>query len=177
MGTSIHTKRERSGLQANPDSIGGLHLNHLLSECVADCELAAAIEARSRLVQISKKRQLFRQGQSPDRLFLLRAGEVVLTTRRTDGAVLGFRAVAGSLIGLPAIAGNQPYSMTATVTRYSQLHAISMQTFRELVGMNPRLSMRVSEILAAEVRSARLQLAAALSSVTPGTVSGLRVRI
>ena len=152
-------------MQADPDSTGDSHLNQLLSECVADCELAAAIESRSRLLQVPNKRQLFRQGQSPERLFLLQAGEVVLTSRRTDGAVLGFRAVPGTLIGLPAIAGNAPYSMTATVTRYSELHVISIWTFREIVGSNPRLSLRVLEILAAEVRSARLMLTTALSSV------------
>ena len=140
-------------------------MNQPLSECVADCELAAAIEARSQLHCISNKRHLFRQGQSPDKLFLLHAGEVVLTSRQADGSVLGFRALAGSLIGLPAIAGNQPYAMTATVRRYSELYSIPVWTFREIVGKNPRLSFRVLEILAAEVRSARLQVSHALSTV------------
>ena len=144
---------------------GRLGLPSLLSECVADCELAAAIEARSTLLRFEPKRTLFRQGQDPSRLFLLSAGEVVLTTKQQNGSILGFRAVPGSLIGLPAVAGNQPYSMTATVTRNSEMYAISVSTFRELVGRNPRLSFRVLEILAAEVRSARLLIATALSSV------------
>lgn len=137
----------------------------LLSECVADCELAAAIEARSTLLRIETRRILFRQGQEPNRLFLLSAGEIVLTTKQPNGSTLGFRAVPGSLIGLSAVAGNQPYSVTATVARNSELYAISISTFRELVGRNPRLSFRVLEILAAEVRSARLLIATALSSV------------
>jgi CRP-like cAMP-binding protein len=136
-----------------------------LSECVADCELAAAIEARSTLLRIETRRILFRQGQEPNRLFLLSAGEIVLTTKQPNGSTLGFRAVPGSLIGLSAVAGNQPYSVTATVARNSELYAISISTFRELVGRNPRLSFRVLEILAAEVRSARLLIATALSSV------------
>lgn len=140
-------------------------MDQLLSECVADCELAAAIEARSKLLQIDCRRVLFRQGQLPDRLFLLQAGKVVLTSKLPDSSVLGFRAVPGSLIGLPAVAGNQPYSMTATATRDSGLHAISIPIFREIVGRNPRLSFRVLEVLAAEVRSARLLASAALSSV------------
>lgn len=141
--------------------------NSLLSECVADCELAAAIEARSTSLTVSEKRILFRQGQAPQKLFLLQQGEVVLTSRLPDRSVLGFRAIPGSLIGLPAIAGNQPYTMTATVTKQAQLHAISMAVFRELVGRNPRLSFRVLEILAAEVRSTRVLLSSALSSVAP----------
>ena len=138
----------------------------LLSECIADCELSDAIEALSNLHQIPAKRILFRQGQPPSRLFLLKAGEVVLTSKLADKSVLGFRAVSGSLIGLPAIAGSRPYSMTAMVVKNSDLHAISISTFREIVGNNPRLSFRVLEMLAAEVRSARLLVSTALSSVT-----------
>src|SRR3569833_616700 len=133
----------RSRLQAIPDSQGRLALNQSLSECAADCELADAIEARSQLQRICNKRHLFRQGQLPDKVFLLHAGEVVVTSRRPDGSVLGFRALPGSLIGLPAIAGNQPYAMSATVRRYSGLYSISLWTFREIVGKNPRLSFRV----------------------------------
>lgn len=146
-------------------------MNQPLSECVADCELAAAIEARSQLHRISNKRKLFRQGQPPDRLFLLHAGEVVLTSRLPDRSVLGFRATPGSLIGLQAIAGNQSYSMTATVRKYSELYSISLWTFREIVGKNPRLSFRVLEILAAEVKSARVQVANALTIVRRAAVT------
>ena len=122
-------------------------------------------ESRSQLTKISNKRRLFRQGQTADKLFLLHAGEVVLTSKQPNGSVIGFRAVPGSLIGLPAIAGNQPYSMSATVRRYSEIYSISLGTFREIVGKNPRLSFRVQEILAAEVKSARLQVSNALSTV------------
>ena len=146
-------------------------MNQVPSECVDDCELAAAIEARSKLQCISNKRHLFRQGQAAERLFLLHAGEVVLTARQPDRSIIGFRAVPGSLIGLPAIAGNQPYSMTATVRKYSELYSISLLTFREIVGKNPRLSFRVLEILAAEVKSARIQVSNALSTVSAGAVT------
>lgn len=146
---------------------GRLALNQP-SECVADCELAAAIEACSKLHYICNKRHLFRQGQPADKLFLLHAGEVVLTSRLPDQSVVGFRAIPGSLIGLPAIAGNQPYSMSATVRKSSELYSISLWTFREIVGNNPRLSFRVLEILAAEVRSARLRISNALSTVRSG---------
>jgi CRP-like cAMP-binding protein len=147
-------------------SQGAPVLHTLHSECNADCELADAIEALSNLRRVPAKHILFRQGQPPSRLFLLKAGGVVLTSKRADKSVMGFRAGPGSLIGLPAIAGSRPYSMTAVVTKNSDLHAISISMFREIVGSNPRLSFRVLEILAAEVRSARLLVSTALSSVT-----------
>jgi CRP-like cAMP-binding protein len=98
-------------------------------------------------------------------LFLLKAGEVVMTSRLADKSVLGFRAGHGTLIGLSAVVGNEPYSMTATVTKPSLLNAISVATFRKIVGSNPRLSFRVLEILAAEARSVRILASTALSSV------------
>lgn len=139
----------------------------VLSECVADIELANAIEARATLMHVAPKRILFRQGQQPDKLYLLKAGEVILTSRLADKSVTGFRAAPGSLLGLPAISGGQPYTMTATVTKNSDLHAVSSGIFREIIGSNPRLSLKVLQILAAEVRSARLLI----STAGPSTVS------
>lgn len=134
----------------------GVVLHTLIPECFTDCELADAIEALSKRRPVTARHILFRQGEPPSRLFLLRTGEVVLTSRRADKSVSGFRAAPGSLIGLAAIAGRQPYSMTATVTKNSDLYAISAETFREIVENNPRLSDRVLQVLASEVRSAHL---------------------
>ena len=138
----------------------------LLSGCVADCELADAIAALSNLHQVTAKHVLFRQGDPPSRLLLLKAGEVILTIRLGDNSVMGFRAAPGSLMGLPAVAGNQPYTMTATVTKNSELYAISVASFRMIVGGNPRLSYRVLELLASQVRSTRLLLCTPLPSAT-----------
>ena len=57
--------------------------------------------------------------------------------------------------------------MTATVTKNSDLHAVSSGIFREIIGSNPHLSLKVLQILAAEVRSARLLI----STAGPSTVS------
>lgn len=142
-------------------------MNRLYSESVADCELASAIEACSQLQRFTKGRVLFRQGQAPDRLYLLEAGEVVLTCRLANKSVGGYRAIPGSLLGLPAIAGSQPYSMSAMVTRNSTFHVISLASFRQIVGSNPRLSFRALEILAAEVTAARWLICRALSRKRP----------
>jgi len=55
--------------------------------------------------------------------------------------------------------------MTATVRKCAELYSISLGTFREIVGKNPRLAFRVLEILEAEVKSARVQVANALTTV------------
>jgi len=159
--------RGLTGFPRRPSGIirNQLFLRTLLSECVTDRELADAVEALSRLRQVKTNCILFRQGEPPSRLFLLRAGEVVLTSRLADKSVLGLRAAPGSLIGLRAIAGGQPYSMTAKVTKNSDLHVISFETFREIVGCNPCLALRVIQVLASEGKSARVLASSTLSSV------------
>ena len=152
------------------ENSSSLEREKLLREFVADCELADAVEARSVLSHLERRRVLFRQGERPSRLFLLKAGEVVLTLRMPDGSVLGFRTAPGSLIGLPAVAGSQPYSMTATASGGAKIHAVSIATFREIIGSNPRLSFRTLEILAREVRSARSLIATALVGVSRSSV-------
>lgn len=117
------------------------------TEYLDHCEFTAAIEARSALLRIAHRRKLFEQGQRPNRLFLLRTGEVTLTFRQADGSVSGFRAVPGAFIGLVALASDQPYSMTATASRDSELHAISKEVFREIMDRNPRLSSTVQRIV------------------------------
>jgi hypothetical protein len=99
-----------------------------------------------------------------DRRFFLKTGEVILTSRLANASVLGFRGAPGFVVGLPAVAGNQPYSITRTATKRSELHAISVGVFRDIVRSNPRLSFRVLGILAGEVRSARLLSARASKS-------------
>lgn len=54
--------------------------------------------------------------------------------------------------------------MTATVTKNSDLYSISTRIFREIIGSSPRLSSKVLQVLAAEVRSARLLMCPALFS-------------
>jgi len=138
------------------------------SERVDDCELAAAVEARSTLLKIGNRRKLFRQGQAAERIFLLRKGEVVLTLKLSDGSVLGFKVLPGTFVGLVAVAGNQPYSMTATVAAESELHAISKTAFQDVVGQNARLSSRVQQLLD-EAKSVRLAPLRLLRSSRPVT--------
>ena len=57
-------------------------------------------------------------------------------------AIWRVRATNGCLVGLPAIVGNEPYSMTATVVRDSQICKISRADFHQLTQQNPRLCFR-----------------------------------
>jgi CRP-like cAMP-binding protein len=69
--------------------------------------------------------------------------------------VMSIDATAGSLLGLPGLIGDEPYSLTAVARKDAELCFISRDEFTNLMRTNPLLSLKVLQVLAAEVRSAR----------------------
>jgi CRP/FNR family transcriptional regulator, cyclic AMP receptor protein len=129
------------------------------SAFVADREFIQALEKRSKPVFCGEDRILFCQGEPPNALYFLRSGEAVLILQSESGEVaMCLRAPAGSLLGLPAIIGNEPYSMTAKAREGSEVRFVTRSDFEELIQRDPKLSFRVLQVLAAEVRSARQAL-------------------
>ena len=126
---------------------------------VADPELIAALEERSTLIPCDGERVLFRQGDPATGVFLLREGAVTVTmTAISDEPVLSLQAAPGSLLGLPGVIANQPYSLTARAHKGSRVFFMGRDAFTELMSTNPQLSLKVLQVLAAEVRTARLAL-------------------
>jgi len=133
-----------------------------LSEILADAELCAEIEKWSEPSFVKENEILFRQGDAPDHAFFVQAGEIVLTMYVAGDAIWRVRATKGCLVGLPAVVGNEPYSMTATAVRDSQICKISRADFHQLTQQNPRLCCNVLQILAGEVHGARKALSRSL---------------
>ena len=71
---------------------------------------------------------------------------------------LNCEASAGSLLGLPGVIANRPYSLTAIALRAAHVSFIARDDFNALMQSNPHLSLMILQVLAAEVRSARLAL-------------------
>jgi CRP-like cAMP-binding protein len=67
-------------------------------------------------------------------------------------------ASSGSVLGLPAVVGGEPYSLTATMRKDSEVRFVSRADFESLIQDEPSLFPSVLQVLAAEVRSARLAL-------------------
>jgi CRP-like cAMP-binding protein len=129
------------------------------SAFVADQELLDAIEKRSSSVVCDQDRILFRQGDEPTGLYVLRSGSATLTMASLTGEIiLHITVTAGALLGLPGLIGGQPYSLTAKVAKGTQLDYINRNDFSDLMIRNPTLSLKVLSVLAAEVRSARTAL-------------------
>ena len=129
------------------------------SAFVADPELIQELEKRSKPVLLGPNRILFRQGEAPVGVYLLRTGEALLTSRTNDAAILSVHVGAGSLLGLPAVIATKPYTMTAEAMQDAELSLVSSRDFLNLMQTEPLLSFRVLQVLAAEVRFARETLA------------------
>ena len=130
------------------------------SAFVADPELIQALEQRSTPVNCGEERVLFRQGDIPEGLYILNAGQTVLTMNTPSGEeLISVEAPAGSLLGLPGLVGNEPYTLTATARTGAKLHFVHRDDFTGMMKTDPSLGLKILQVLAAEVRSARRALA------------------
>lgn len=126
------------------------------SAFVGDPELIEFLEKRATPVCCEDSRILFRQGEAPVGLYILRKGEAMLNMTSGGGeGVMCLHAGPGSLLGLPGVLGNMPYTLTASAQAGAELSFISREAFSELLIAEPHLSLKLLQVLAAEVRSAR----------------------
>jgi CRP-like cAMP-binding protein len=135
------------------------HVNLDPSAFIADPELIEALEARSTTISCGEDRLLFQQGEAPAGLYILDHGETVLTMASPTGdEVMSVQAPTGSLLGLPGLVSNAPYTLTAIARTGARLSFISREDFTGLIQANPPLGIKILQVLAAEVRSARSAL-------------------
>jgi CRP/FNR family transcriptional regulator len=126
------------------------------SAFIAEQELIDALAKRSASITCAEDRVLFKQGESPAGLFLLRRGRASLTMQSATGAlIMSVLTTPGSLLGLPALVGNEPYTLTATALKGAELGYITREDFSGLMLSEPAIAMKVLRVLAAEVRTAR----------------------
>ena len=125
---------------------------------IADPQFFQALEQRSVSMPCPKGRILFNQGEVPIGLYLLKTGKASLIMKTDKGEeVVHLTVGSGSILGLPAIVGHVPYSLSAKA-HGSKVNFIARKDFEELIQAQPSLYPKVLEVLAAEVRSARLAL-------------------
>jgi len=129
------------------------------SAFLADPDLLQALERHAISISCEADRALFHQGDPPAGLHILLQGEVTLSMTGEDGeSLMSTQATAGSLLGLPSLIGNQPYSLTAIARSGAQVSFIARDDFNALMQSQQPLLVKVLQVLAAEVRSARLAL-------------------
>lgn len=123
----------------------------------ADRALVQALELRCQRIPCIEEGTLFRQGDNPSGLYILKSGEATLTMESRPGrTVICVHAGAGSVLGLPGVIANEPYTMTALVRGGSEVRFVTRSDFEEMMRMEPSLYPMVLQVLAVEVRAARL---------------------
>lgn len=129
------------------------------SAFVAAPELIEALEKNSTPISCGEDRVLFNQGDSPEGLYILDQGEITLTMKSPGGQqVMEIEAHPGSLLGLPGLIGNGPYTLSAIAHDGTQVSFVSRERFTGLMQADPQLSLKILQVLAAELRSARQAL-------------------
>ena len=127
---------------------------------VADPQLIQALEEQATCRSYDEERLLFRQGEAPSGLYIVCAGPVRLSMfSKTGKEVMSLEAPSGSLLGLPGLISSEPYTLSAVAGKGARLCYIEGHDFMNLMESNPQLSMKILQVLAAEVRSARRTLA------------------
>jgi CRP-like cAMP-binding protein len=129
------------------------------SAFVADPELIRVLETKSTSLVCDTDRLLFKQDQAATGVYIVHEGAATLTMDAKNGTrIFSIPALPGSLLGLPALIGDQPYSLTAVAHSGAKVSFVSRSDFFALVQADPLLSLKMLQVLAAEVRTARQAL-------------------
>jgi len=126
------------------------------SAFLADPELIRALSAHATPIPCDADTILFKQDDPPVGIYIIHEGQASLSMKSQEGrSILSVQALPGSLIGLPGVFGNQPYSLAASVRAGAKVSFVSCADFFALMESNPQLSLKMLQVLAAEVRTAR----------------------
>ena len=130
------------------------------SAFVADPELIQALDKHSTPISCDTDHVLFNQGDHPQGLYILHQGETTITMESPTGEqLMSIQAPAGSLLGLPGLIGNEPYTLSAIARNGARLSFVPRDEITSLMRADPLLSLKMLQVMAAEVRSARNALA------------------
>ena len=130
------------------------------SAFIADPELVATLEKHAEPIHCSEDKLLFRQGEQPSGLYVVRQGRTTISMSSPTGeqVLWSEQTTQGALLGVPALISNHVYTLTAVAHQEADLLFVSREKFDVLMQTDPMISFKVLQLLAAEVRSARLAL-------------------
>lgn len=125
------------------------------SSFVADPRLISELECCAKPASPGPDGVLFRQGDAPRGVFIVREGQVTLAMQTATETAMNTRVGPGSVLGLPAVIGGQPYSLTAVAESGAVLSFAPKEDFVALMGSKPAMSFHILQLLAQEIRAAR----------------------
>jgi len=92
--------------------------------------------------------KIFEEGESGDRMYVVKEGEVDLSVRGKTIAVIG----KGGILGEMAVIDNKPRSATALARTECDLVPIDQKRFLSLVQQNPGFAIEVMKVLVERLR-------------------------
>src|ERR1019366_417696 len=101
---------------------------------VADCTLTQALEKRSISLPCVKGRLLFKQGEAPMGLYILKSGKASLVMKGENGVeVMHLTIGAGSILGVPAVVTKEPYTLSAMACAGAEVNFVELTEFEDLM--------------------------------------------
>ena len=129
------------------------------SAFAADPELVQGLQKHATSVSCDEDIVLFNQGDPPVGLYILSDGVATVTMAAPAGnTIMSVQVEASSLLGLPGLIGNEPYTLTAIAHKGARFSFINRDDFIALMRTDLQLSLKILQVLAAEVRTARRAL-------------------
>jgi CRP-like cAMP-binding protein len=126
---------------------------------VVDQNLIRVFDECCAVVPCETDRVLFRQCEPPVGIFIVHKGVVTLSIMSQDGhSLFAAQAKPDSILGLPGVIGDKPYSLSAAAKGGAQVSFVSSGDLKAMMEANRDFSLKMLELLAAEVRSARKAL-------------------
>ena len=125
-----------------------------MATLLATNEIAAELDRMALAVSKPAGAVLFRRGEEPSGIFLVREGKVRLSlddTRHFPPKILG----SGSIIGLPATLSGSPYSLTAEVVEDAELGFVPRKALMRFLRSNPALCFQLMQTLSEEISDMR----------------------
>lgn len=122
---------------------------------------------------------LFAQGESPQNIFVMCAGQVKLSTASRSGKILLIKiAKPGDVLGLSAALAERPYEVTAQAIEPSQVKAFQRKDFLHFIQCCPEGGLHAAESLNNEYRCVLTDACRlALSSSIGGRVAHLLLEL
>jgi CRP-like cAMP-binding protein len=126
---------------------------------VSDPMLIRVLSKRAVLVPCETERVLFRQDEPAIGIFIVHNGAVTLSLMSQDGhSLFAAQARPCSILGLPGVISEKPYTLSATAGGGAEVSFVSSADLKALMEAEAPLAIKLLELLAAEVRSARKAL-------------------
>ena len=126
---------------------------------VSDPMMIRVLSKRAVLVPCETERVLFRQDEPAIGIFIVHNGAVTLSLMSQDGhSLFAAQARPCSILGLPGVISEKPYTLSATAGGGAEVSFVSSADLKALMEAEAPLAIKLLELLAAEVRSARKAL-------------------